>query len=156
MESKQLHTERHLFGQNYHLNINLQLPLKNLKWKLRNGYVTHVPADYAKNFTQILGLLIRNMFSKMWICSVLLHFFKKNLKWHHPPKNYKTIIENVFSQPEIFRVINIKCSSKNFRTLSNFWCRVFCEINYWIITVKWRLDVWCDPKSVSAFTIRRF
>ena len=54
MESKQLHTERHLFGQNYHLNINLQLPLMNL----------HVPADYAKNFNQILGLLIRNMISK--------------------------------------------------------------------------------------------
>ena len=35
-------------------------------------------------------------------------------------KNYKTIIENVFSQPEIFRVINIKCFSENFRTLSNF------------------------------------
>ena len=31
MESKQLHTERHLFGQIYHLNINLQLPLMNLK-----------------------------------------------------------------------------------------------------------------------------
>ena len=50
MELKQLHKERHLFGQNYHLNINLQLPLKNLKWKLKNGNVTHVPRDYAKNF----------------------------------------------------------------------------------------------------------
>ena len=49
MESKQLHTDRHLFGQNYHHNINLQLPLKNLKRKLRNEYVIHVPADYAKN-----------------------------------------------------------------------------------------------------------
>ena len=64
MESKQLHTECHLFGQNYHLNLNLQLPLKNLKLKIRNGYVTHVPADYAKNFNQILGLLIRNIVSK--------------------------------------------------------------------------------------------
>ena len=35
-------------------------------------------------------------------------------------KNYKIIIENVFSQPEIFRVVNIKCFSENFRTLSNF------------------------------------
>ena len=40
-------------------------------------------------------------------------------------KNYKKIIE----QPEIFRVINIKCFSENFRTLSNFWCRVFLQ-NY--------------------------
>ena len=39
---------------------------------------------------------------------------------HHPPKNYKTIIENVFNQPELFRVINMKCFSKNFRTLSNY------------------------------------
>ena len=31
MESKQLHTERYPFGQNYHLSINLQLPLKNFK-----------------------------------------------------------------------------------------------------------------------------
>ena len=53
-----------LFGQNYHLNINLQLPLKNLKWKLRNGYVIHVPADYIKNYNQILGILIRNMVFK--------------------------------------------------------------------------------------------
>ena len=36
-------------------DINLQLPFKNLKRKLRNGIVTHVPADYAKNFNQILG-----------------------------------------------------------------------------------------------------
>ena len=35
-------------------------------------------------------------------------------------KNEKTIIENVFSQPEKFRVINIKFFLKNFRTLSNF------------------------------------
>ena len=64
MESKQLHTEPHLFGQNYHLNINLQLLLMNLKQKLRNGYVIHVPVDYAKNFNQILRLLIRNIVSK--------------------------------------------------------------------------------------------
>ena len=63
-ELKQLHTERHPFRQNYHLNINLQLPLKNLKWKLRNGNVTHVPTDYAKNLNQILGLLSRNMVLK--------------------------------------------------------------------------------------------
>ena len=35
-------------------------------------------------------------------------------------KNYKIIIENAFSEPEIFGVINIKCFSENFRTLSNF------------------------------------
>ena len=35
-------------------------------------------------------------------------------------KNYKTVIENVFSQSEMLRVINIKCFSENFRTLSNF------------------------------------
>ena len=134
MELKQLHTERHLFRQNYHLNINLQLPLKNLKWKLRNGYVIHVPADYAKNFNQILGLLIRNMVSKNvnLLCFTNCFFFLiKNDITHQ--KNYKTIIENVFSQPDIFRVINIKCFSENFRTLSNFWCRVFCEIIYWIV-----------------------
>ena len=52
MESKQLHTYRHPFGENYHLNINLQLPLKNLKRKLRNGNVTNVPANYAKISTK--------------------------------------------------------------------------------------------------------
>ena len=157
MESKQLHTERHLFGQNYHLNINLQLPLKNLKWKLRNGYVIHVPADYAKNFNQILGLLIRNMVSKNVNLLCFTTIFLKNLEMPSPTrKNYKIIIENVFSQPEISRVINIKCFSENFRTLSNFWCWEFCEIIYWIITVKYRLDVWWDPESVSEFTIRRF
>ena len=52
MESKQLHTYRHPFGQKYHLNINLQLPMKNLKRKLRNGNVTNVPADYAKLSTK--------------------------------------------------------------------------------------------------------
>ena len=61
MESKQLHTKRHPFGQNCHLNINLQLPLKNLKRKLTKGNVKHVPADSAKKFNQILGLLIRNI-----------------------------------------------------------------------------------------------
>ena len=45
----------------------------------------------------------------MWICSVLLHFLKKIKNDITHQKNYKTIIENVFSQPEIFRVINIKC-----------------------------------------------
>ena len=80
MESKQLHTERHPFGQNCHLNINLQLPLKNLKWKLRNGNVTDVLADYAKNFNQILDLLIRNMVSKCMnlLCFIIL--FVKNLE----------------------------------------------------------------------------
>ena len=53
----------------YHLNINLQLPLKNLKWKLRNG---NVPAYYAKNFSQL-----------------------RNVITHQ--KKYK-IFENVFSQ----------------------------------------------------------
>ena len=93
----------------------------------------------------------------MWICSVLLKsFFKKikNVIIHQ--KNYKIITENVFSQPEICRVINIKCFSEIFRTLSNLWCREFFEIIYWVITVKSRLDVWWDPESVSAFTIRRF
>ena len=88
----------HLFGKNCHLNINLQFPLKNLKWILRNGNVTHIPGDYAENFSQIFGLLIRNMVSK----NVNLHcfttiFFKKNIKkCHHLPKNYKIVIENVF------------------------------------------------------------
>ena len=53
-----------------------QISLKNLKWKLRNGNLTHVPVDYAKNFDQILGLLIRNMVSKIWIFFVLVQFFK--------------------------------------------------------------------------------
>ena len=52
MGSKQLHKERDLFGKNYHPNVNLQLPLKNLKRKLRNGNVTNVPADYAKLSTK--------------------------------------------------------------------------------------------------------
>ena len=42
----------------------LAASLKNLKSKLRNGNVTHFPADYAKNFNQVLGLLNRNMISK--------------------------------------------------------------------------------------------
>ena len=60
MELKSLHTERHSFGQNYHLNINEKLPLKNLEWKFRNENVTQVPADFGKNFNQILGSLISN------------------------------------------------------------------------------------------------
>ena len=43
--------------------------------------------------------------------------FKNDITYQ---KNEKTVIENVFSQPEIFRVINIKCFSENFRILSNF------------------------------------
>ena len=42
----------------------LELPLKNLKKKLRNRNVAHVPADYVKKVSNILGLLIRNMISK--------------------------------------------------------------------------------------------
>ena len=38
--------------------------LEEFKVKLRNGYVIHVPEDYAKNFNQISCLLIRNMVSK--------------------------------------------------------------------------------------------
>ena len=41
----------------------------------------------------------------------LINFSKKfrNVITHQ--KNYKIVIENVFSQPDIFRVINIKCFS---------------------------------------------
>ena len=80
MESKQLHTECHPFGQNYHLNINLQLPLRNLKWKLRNGNVTHVPADCAKKFNQILGLLIRNTVSRYLNLLCFTTILKKSQK----------------------------------------------------------------------------
>ena len=38
--------------------------LKEFKEKLRYGNVTHLFADYAKKFNQILGLSIRNMVSK--------------------------------------------------------------------------------------------
>ena len=69
----------------------------NLKWKLRNGYVIHVPADYAKNCKQILGLLIRNMVSKNvnLLCFTTV-FFKqlKNAITHQ--KCYKIVTENVF------------------------------------------------------------
>ena len=58
MKSKKLTYRVPPFGQNYHLNINLQLSLKNLKLKLRNENVTHVPADYAKNFNMKYGLMI--------------------------------------------------------------------------------------------------
>ena len=86
MESKQLHTYRHPFGENYHLSINLQLPLKNLKRKLRNGNVTHVLADHAKHFNQILGLLIRNMALKNvnLLCFTTSFFF--NLEMSSPTK----------------------------------------------------------------------
>ena len=87
MESKQLHRECHLFGQNYHLNVNLQLPLKNFKIKLRNGNVTHVPADYAKRFSQIFGLLIRNMVSKNVNFLCFTAIFLKNLEMLSPTKN---------------------------------------------------------------------
>ena len=63
--------------------------------------MTHVPADYAKNYNQILGLLIRNMVSKNVNLLCFTTFFKKKLKndiTHQ--KNYKAIIENVFSQPQ--------------------------------------------------------
>ena len=82
MESKQLHRERHLFGQKYHLNVNLQLPLKDFKIKLRNGNVTHVPVDYAKKFSQIFGLLIRNMVSKnvSFLCFTAIITHQKELQ----------------------------------------------------------------------------
>ena len=32
MEPKQLHAELHPFGENYHVNLNLHLSLKSLKW----------------------------------------------------------------------------------------------------------------------------
>ena len=86
MGSKQLHTERDLFGKNYHLNVNLQLPLKTLKRKLRNGNVTHVLADHAKHFNQILGLLIRNMASKNVNLLCFTTFFSKNLEMSSPTK----------------------------------------------------------------------
>ena len=128
MESKQLHTERHLFGQNYHLNKNLQLPLKNLKWKLRNRYGIHVPKKFQPNLGYII--LIRNMVSKnVNLLSFTTFFFFKSKMTSPTKKNYKTIIENVFSRPEIFHIINIKYYSDYFRTLSNFWCRVFSR-NY--------------------------
>ena len=34
MEPKQLHAELHPFGENYHVNLNLHLSLKSLKWKI--------------------------------------------------------------------------------------------------------------------------
>ena len=52
MESKQLHTERPLFGQKYHLNINLTASHEEFKLKLRNRNETHVHADYAKKSTK--------------------------------------------------------------------------------------------------------
>ena len=63
--------------------------------------MTHVPVDYAKNSNQILGLLIRNMVSKNVNLLCFTTFLKKKLKndiTHQ--KNYKAIIENVFSQPQ--------------------------------------------------------
>ena len=106
-----------------------------------------------KNFNQILGLLIRNMISKKvnLLCFTKFFFKKiKNVIIHQ--KNYKIVIENVLSQPEICRVINIKCFSENLRTLSNFWCRVFLRnylLDYWIITVKWPLDVYDGILNLS-------
>ena len=113
----------------------LELPLKNLKRKLRNRNVAHVPADYAKKFSNILGLLIRNMVSKNVNLLCFTTIFLKNLEMssHVKKSNYKVIIENVFSQPELFRVISIKCFSEKFRTLPNFWCWEFCEIIYLIL-----------------------
>ena len=54
--------------------INLQRPQKNLTWKLRNGYVTQVPADYTKNFNQILVLLIRNIYDFKKCESALFYY----------------------------------------------------------------------------------
>ena len=50
--------------------------LEEFKVKLRNGYVIHVPEDYAKNFNQILGLLITNMISKN-VNLLFYYIFKK-------------------------------------------------------------------------------
>ena len=86
MESKQLYTERHLFGQNYHLNKNLHASFPEFKVKLRNGNVTHVPADYAKNSNQILGLLIRNMVSKNVNLRCFTTIFYKKLEISSPTK----------------------------------------------------------------------
>ena len=58
----------------------------NLKYKLRNGYVIHVPADYAGNFNQILGLLIRNMISKKCEFALFYYIFLKKLKMTSPTK----------------------------------------------------------------------
>ena len=77
----------------------------------------HVLADYAKISTKSWVYYLEIWFRKMRICSVLLKNFKMSLPIK---KNYKIIIENAFSEPEIFGVINIKCFSENFRTLSNF------------------------------------
>ena len=53
-------------------------------------------------------------------CEFALYFFFKFKNDITRQENYKTIIENVFSQPRIFCIINIKCFSENFRTLPNF------------------------------------
>ena len=42
----------------------LAASLEEFKVKIKKWKAAHVPADYAKNLNQILGLLIRNMVSK--------------------------------------------------------------------------------------------
>ena len=86
MESKQLYTERHLFGQNYHLNKNLHASLPEFKVKIKKWKCEHVPADYAKNSNQILVLLIRNMVSKNVNLRCFTTIFYKNLEISSPTK----------------------------------------------------------------------
>ena len=50
----------------------------------------HVPADYAKNVKQILGLLIRNMVSKNEKLLGFTTFFKKNVKMTSPTKKLQS------------------------------------------------------------------
>ena len=133
MESKQLHTERHLFGQNYHLNINLQLSLKNLKWKLRNGYVIHVPADYAKNLNQILGLLTRNMVSKNVNLLCFTTFSLKNFKNDITlQKNYVIATVQILLRifvPDVkqFWLADDSIGAGSLKSLKNWWTNIISE-----------------------------
>ena len=64
----------------------LAASLEEFKVKIKKWKCDTCDTDYAKNFNQILGLLIRNIVSKIWIYSVLLQLFKKIKKFHYPPK----------------------------------------------------------------------
>ena len=101
MESKQLYTERHLFGQNYHLNKNLHASLPEFKVKIKKWKCDTCPCRLCKKFQPNLGFINQKYGFKKCEFALFYYIFKKKLKndiTHQ--KNYKAIIENVFSQPQ--------------------------------------------------------
>ena len=113
---------------------DLGASLEEFKEKIKKSKCGTCSCRLCKKIQQHLGFIDKKYgFKKCEFALFYYHFFKKFRNVITRQKNYKVIIENVFSQSELFRVISIKCFSEKFRTLPNFWCWEFCEIIYWIL-----------------------